>query len=119
MLLPVVERQARNAEPFVAKATRFGMRIADGNTAIHAFCYRIVAAGVADRILYVRCFNNSALHVLALGFQAHRRPAQETACRSTRNLPARGGGRSAPCQHGRFMPCNGPGTHSSGARPSV
>ena len=44
------------------------MCIADGNAAIKAFCYRIVAAGIANRILYVCCFNNSTLHALAFYF---------------------------------------------------
>lgn len=60
MLLPVVERQAGSAERLIAQVTMSGMCIAQVSVAIEAFCHDITVARIADGVLNIRHFDDSA-----------------------------------------------------------
>jgi hypothetical protein len=76
VVFPVVERQARGAERLIAQVAMPGMCIAQASTAIGAFCHSIAVARIADGVLEICHFDNSAnvfSHAALFDFLAGRR----------------------------------------------
>ena len=80
MLFPVVKCQARRTELLIAELAMSGMGVAQVSAAIKAFCHGIAVARIANRVLDVRYFDNSALHALALYFDLQGQGRRKSAC---------------------------------------